>query len=88
MDMADVVVAILLIGCASWLVWARVASSRKARELGSSVADSAGSDGGSQPPGIPEAPSRLPPEAPSPSGEQASPTSTGRPAARGGRRRR
>lgn len=86
MDAGQVLVAILLIGCAGWIVWARVTSNRRARESGSPVADSVGTDGGPQLAGPPDPGRDVPPEGSAPTGARASAPSRGRTAPRAGRR--
>jgi hypothetical protein len=85
MDAGDVLMAILLIVCAGWIVWATVTSNRRAHESGNTVADAAEADGGPQPKAPP---SDVPPETPAPTEPRASVPSTGRTSPQTGHRRR
>ena len=87
MDAGHVLVAILLIGCAGWIVWVRVTSNRRAGEMGSAVADSVGTDAGPQLAGPPDPGRGVPPEVSAPTGARASMPGRGRTSPRAGRRK-
>lgn len=88
MDAGDVLMAIILIGCAGWVIWITVTSNRRARESGNAAADAGGADGDPQLPGAPDPLRGAPPEVPTRTGARASAPSTGRTSLRAGRRMR
>jgi len=85
-DAGDVLMAIVLIGCAGWIVWVTVTSKRRARESGNKE-EAVVADGGPQPPGVPEPPRPVPPEGPPPTGRRARGTRAGRTSPPAGHRR-